>query len=316
MATIKLGDKVRFVNENMQGVVTSLKGTTAGVTIEDDFEIPVLLSEIVRIDDILTKPNEEEKPITAKPKFVKVHSGFHLAFERLSETTLELKIHNSQTDWAMVAVYFNNQLQHRLNIELETNQSLGKFKLDEFNSWPEFTFIITPIDELFATHKTITRKFKFSAKEFHASFKQCYFLGQQAYTFRIDSDIKPDALLKLKERDFSEANSAHQTKTKTLLDLTAKPISPVNLHIEHLVENTGEWTAQEIVDIQLNAAKQTIEMAHVHHLKSVVLIHGVGNHFLKNKIKNYLGTQKDIVLRYADADMLKYGGGATEVFFK
>ena len=316
MATIKLGDKVRFVNENMQGVVTSLKGTTAGVTIEDDFEIPVSLSEIVRIDDILTKPTEEEKPITAKPKFVKVHSGFHLAFERLSETTLELKIHNSQTDWAMVAVYYNNQLQHKLNLELETHQSLGKFKLDEFNTWPEFTFVITPIDEQFAAHKTITRKFKFSAKEFHASFKQCYFLGQQAYTFRIDSDIKPDALLKLKGRDFSEVNAAHQSQTKTLLDLTAKPISPVDLHIEHLVENTGEWTAQEIVDIQLNAAKQTIEMAHVHHLKSIVLIHGVGNHFLKNKIKNYLGTQKDIVLRYADADMLKYGGGATEVFFK
>lgn len=317
MATIKLGDKVRFVNENMQGIVTSLKGNTAGVTIEDDFEIPVLLSEIVKIDDILSKPTTEEKPLTVKPKFVKVHSGFHLAFERLSETTLELKIHNSQTDWALVAIYYNNQLKHKLQVELETNQSLGKFKLDEFNTWPEFTVVITPIDEEFATHKTITRKFKFSAKEFHASFKQCYFLGQQAYTFRIDSDIKPEALLKLKEKDFSTSNpTQHQTTTKNLLDLTAKPVSPVDLHIEHLVENTTEWSAQEMVDIQLNAAKQTIEMAHVHRMKSVILIHGVGNHFLKNKIKNYLGTQKDIVMRYADADMLKFGGGATEVFFK
>ena len=57
---IKLGDKVRFVNEDMQGVVTSIKGNTAGVTIEDDFEIPVLINEVVKINDILNKPKQED----------------------------------------------------------------------------------------------------------------------------------------------------------------------------------------------------------------------------------------------------------------
>jgi hypothetical protein len=88
---IKLGDKVRFVNENMQGVVTSIKGNTAGVMIEDDFEIPVLLSEIVKINDVLDKPASEEKPVTVKSAFVKIHSGFHIAFDRISDDTLELK---------------------------------------------------------------------------------------------------------------------------------------------------------------------------------------------------------------------------------
>ena len=55
---IKLGDKVRFINEDMQGVVTSIKGNTAGVTIEDDFEIPVLINEVVKINDILDKPKQ------------------------------------------------------------------------------------------------------------------------------------------------------------------------------------------------------------------------------------------------------------------
>jgi hypothetical protein len=47
---IKLGDKVRFLNENMEGIVTSMKGKNQiGVTIESDFEIPVLISEVVKI---------------------------------------------------------------------------------------------------------------------------------------------------------------------------------------------------------------------------------------------------------------------------
>jgi hypothetical protein len=49
-------------------------------------------------------------------------------------------------------------------------------------------------------------------------------------------------------------------------------------------------------------------------MQKIVFIHGIGNHFLKNKIKNYLGRQKDLVRKYGDADMVKYGGGATEVF--
>lgn len=48
---LKLGDKVRFVNENLEGFITSVKDkTTVGVTIEDDFEIPVLASELVKIE--------------------------------------------------------------------------------------------------------------------------------------------------------------------------------------------------------------------------------------------------------------------------
>ena len=96
---IKLGDKVRFVNEDMQGVVTSIKGNTAGVTIEDDFEIPVLINEVVKINDILNKPKQEdEKPITVKPKFIKIHHGIHIAFERINDDQFEAILKATHTD--------------------------------------------------------------------------------------------------------------------------------------------------------------------------------------------------------------------------
>lgn len=308
--SIKLGDSVRFVNENMQGTVTSIQGNTAGVTIEDDFEIPVLLSEIVKINDLLNKPTETEAPITTKPKFVKIYSGFHIAFEKITEDSLELKLHNSETDWMMCAVYENSLLTHKLIIEQETNTSLGRYSLEKFNQWPEFVFVITPLHQNYKPAQTITKKLKFNAKEFHAGFKQCYFLGKQAYTFRLDAEIKSADLTKLQQRDFSEPAV---TDKKTLLQLSAKPDKVVDLHIENLTENVQELTAPEIIEIQMNAVSKTIEMAHVHKMHAITLIHGVGNHYLKNKIRNYLNTQKQLVVNYNDADMLKYGGGATEV---
>ena len=215
---IKLGDKVRFVNEDMQGVVTSIKGNTAGVTIEDDFEIPVLINEVVKINDILNKPKQEdEKPITVKPKFIKIHHGIHIAFERINDDSLDLKIHNSEADWIMVAVYENQQLKHRINVELETNKSIGRFSIEQFNKWPEFTFVITPINEEFKSINTLVKKVRLNAKEFHASFKQCYFLGKQAYTIRLDSDLTSQSLKKLQEKDFTEP-IATQTK-KNIVNL-------------------------------------------------------------------------------------------------
>jgi len=311
---IKLGDKVRFVNEDMQGVVTSIKGNTAGVTIEDDFEIPVMINEVVKINDILNKPKQEDdKPITVKPKFIKIHHGIHIAFDRITDDSLDLKIHNSEADWIMVAIYENQQLKHRINVELETNKSIGKYSIEQFNKWPDFTFVITPISDEFKSINTIVKKVNLNAKEFHASFKQCYFLGKQAYTIRLDSDVTSQSLKKLQEKDFTEPTAI---QFREIINLKDKPNPVIDLHAEYLAENIDKLGAQEILNLQTNAFVQSLEMAHVHKMKSIIFIHGVGNHYLKNKIKNYLSTQKEIVERYADANNLIYGGGATEVWLR
>lgn len=302
------------MNENMQGIVTSINGNRAGVTIEDDFEIPVLLNEIVKINDIIGKPAaDEEKPVTVKPNFVKVHSGFHIAFDRLDDNMLELKIHNSESDLAMCAVYENNRLSQTLLLGLEQNKPLGKFDLREFARWPEFLFVISPLGNEYRSYPQTVKKIRLHAKEFHASFRQCYFLGRQAYVFRLDTDIRQPALQKLKERDFSEPAAPGKPERP---GSSANPGKEVDLHIGSLVEDPSAMTPQMMIDLQMKAVDDAVQAASVHKMKSVILIHGVGNHFLKNRIRNYLSGQKQLVERYADADMLRYGGGATEVWLK
>jgi hypothetical protein len=63
-------------------------------------------------------------------------------------------------------------------------------------------------------------------------------------------------------------------------------------------------------------AEKALEQSFVLKKQKIIFIHGVGNHFLKNKIKNLLGTSKSWVKVFNDADPLKYGGGATEVWLK
>jgi hypothetical protein len=190
-------------------VVTSINGKIVGVTIEDDFEIPVAANEVVKIEEAAPKRKDEPVFVTKKTQFVKVHSGIHIAFERLSETSLELKLHNSETDLISFAYFQKNEQKFELRqqgtLEIETWVSLGKFNLDQFNSWPEMAFQIMFITERGNDFRPqLVRTLKISAKEFHGSFKQCYFLGKQAYTFRLDEALNAADLNKLLNKDFSE----------------------------------------------------------------------------------------------------------------
>ena len=315
MSTLKLGDKVRFVNENMEGVVTNITGKIIGVTIEDDFEIPVAANEVVKIEAAVAK-KEEPVFITRKTNFVKVHSGIHIAYERLSETSLELKLHNSESDLLCFAYFQKNnqtfELRQQGTVALETYVSLGKFNLEHFNTWPEMAFQLMFVNESGNDFKPqLVKTIKMNAKEFHASFKQCYFLGKQAYTFRIDEAINKSDIQKLLNKDFTESTA--KTTFVTEESLSKKPQPVVDLHIEKLTDRATELSAQDMLDLQMKVFSKSLEMAHVHQMQKIVFIHGIGNHFLKNKIKNYLAQQKAIVKKYQDADMVKYGGGATEV---
>jgi uncharacterized protein YnzC (UPF0291/DUF896 family) len=317
MSSLKLGDNVSFINENMQGVVTSINGKIIGVTIEDDFEIPVASNEVVKIEDPSAPSKKEEQThVSKRTNFVKIHSGIHIAFERVNETALTLKLHNSEADLISFAYYqkSNNTFELRKHgtIELENNITLGSFNLESFNTWPEMAFQIGFINEIGNDFKPqLVKTIKLTAKEFHASFKQCYFLGKQAYAFRLDESINKADIQKLLNKDFGESTAKQIFVTEESLNKKPQPV--VDLHIEKITDNASGLSAQEIVDLQMKVFSKSLEMAHMHQMQKIVFIHGIGNHFLKNKIKNYLTQQKAIVKKYQDADMVKYGGGATEV---
>jgi len=306
---LNLGDKVSFVNENLEGTVTSIiDKNNVGVTIEDDFEIPVPISQLIKVDFVETLKPETEKEI--KPRISNNPPGIFLAFERIDEVRLKLLLHNNFCDNLMYAIYQKGHdafaFVKRGEIERDETIELGTNDLAKFEQWPTLQFHFIPIDKI--SVKSIvpfSRELKFKAKEFHGSLKHCFFVAKQAYVFKLDEKLDDIDLEKLKQKDFSE-------KSAQPFDFFAKPEAVIDLHYPKLLEK-GHKESQDIAALQMEVFTKSLEAAHFHKMPQIVFIHGIGNHYLKNKIHTYLSKNKVIVSHFKEADSLLYGGGATLV---
>jgi dsDNA-specific endonuclease/ATPase MutS2 len=87
-----------------------------------------------------------------------------------------------------------------------------------------------------------------------------------------------------------------------------------DLHIHALVDFTGGMTNFDMLRKQLWTAKNTIEKAKKGGIKKVIFIHGVGEGILRQELYKLLDAHGD--LTYYDADMARYGKGATEVILR
>ena len=88
----------------------------------------------------------------------------------------------------------------------------------------------------------------------------------------------------------------------------------IDLHIEKLgVKVKGKSNAQ-IVQIQLDVAKDFIDKSILAGKREVVLVHGVGNGTLKKEVHKFLKSYYGI--KYEQADARSYGEGGTLVHLK
>ena len=81
------------------------------------------------------------------------------------------------------------------------------------------------------------------------------------------------------------------------------------------MDKTYNLDNADMLFLQITACEKAISDALINNHTSLVLIHGVGEGRLKAKIHEKLHAHPK-VKEYRPADMMKYGGGATEVFFK
>ncbi|MGX1025131.1 Smr/MutS family protein [Psychroflexus sp. MBR-150] len=85
----------------------------------------------------------------------------------------------------------------------------------------------------------------------------------------------------------------------------------IDLHIHELIDDARHLSNFEILNIQLNKAKQQLEWAMDKRIKYVVFIHGVGQGVLKAELQTLFRRYEN--LEFYDADYQTYGVGATEV---
>ena len=85
----------------------------------------------------------------------------------------------------------------------------------------------------------------------------------------------------------------------------------IDLHSHELIESTSGWTKYEILNYQLDRARQTVSEAKRRKVSKVLIIHGKGSGRLKDEVHQMLSRMGG--LNYYFADFADGGYGATEV---
>lgn len=91
--------------------------------------------------------------------------------------------------------------------------------------------------------------------------------------------------------------------------------SVIDLHIEKLTDDWSGMSNYEIRSLQLRTFEKYFQLALVHHLPSMIVIHGVGEGVLRDDIHTKLWGRpevKSVVNQYHP----QFGEGATEIFFQ
>ncbi len=315
----KLGEFVRFIDENREGYITRIiDDQIVAVTGDDDFEIPVAVSNLARVHGHMANAiandfgdGEEEKQVAAaefKTKgislaFVQdVNKGSLLHFFVVNETSFELLI------------TLNTELKDTYKGEFSGKigpSSITKVytaSLTELDLWPKFLIdILGFTSSNIKPIKPISLIHKFKAKDFSDTKKTVPFIRQTGWIMQLDEpELKIDAE-KLKASFFSQP----QNETKKV----EKPAREIDLHIEKLRDNYQSLSKPEILDIQLKEFHSKLAAAIVHKFVDMVFIHGVGNGILKDHIHKALSKHPQ-VRTFKDAYKEKFGYGATEVIFK
>ncbi|MES2592138.1 MAG: DUF2027 domain-containing protein [Bacteroidota bacterium] len=337
---LKIGDKVRFLNEKGEGAVSKIiNKTTVGITIEDGFEIPYTVSELVLIsretssEAAPVRRIAESEPIKVKKETSlkkKEPEGIYVAFSPEKINDIQ---HSDINVWLInnsvyQIVYSYSLFQNGNFTTLETGtakafeslliETIDRKELSDFSTFKiEALFFDTKVHE----HQSpISELVKLKPIKLYKenAFLSNDFISEKALVMRVynmdsaNEEIQFESKLDLSKILFQkQSHSNIQKKSKPNAINNPALEMEINLHIEELIDNYKGMSNAEIVIVQLKHFQNTLDTAINEHYRKLIVIHGVGNGRLKQEVRAILSSYNN--LQYYDASYSKYGFGATEI---
>ncbi len=337
---LRKGDKVKFLNESGGGIIVRIiDSKQALVQIDDGFEIPVLITQLVKTEssgerafeaakqDFKLKPGEvkqkTEKPVFAtvptqlaskeilKPLFAIAHVSEKLDSDN-SKFELYLLNDGEYFIYYIVALekFERLQLLEKGDLEPEMKVSLGTFQFNEILALDAIVFDMFFYDER-EYHLQQPVHYRLNLKSLNLlrqeNYKDNEYFYEQALVLNLLKTGKDDADLK--------KSTLKKDESKTpLKKVEAKEpdIEVVDLHIEEIVDNPGTLSNGVIINAQMARFTTALEGAINGKTKKIVFIHGVGNGKLRYEVRKTLDSKYN-QYQYQDASFAEYGFGATMV---
>jgi Domain of unknown function (DUF2027)/Smr domain len=339
---IKIGDKVKFLNDEGGGIVASLVDRkTALITTKDGFDIPYLINELLIIEtkkettpDVMSfsiKSEKEEEPeveniVESNEPIEDDEICLALTLKaRSSEITAHLINSSSYHIYYTISNLKEGEdliFSHGL-LEPDTKIRLGKLIPDNLNELIKLNAGILFFGTSFYTgikpkqvHLKIDSNEIFNGKMLT---ENDYFEEDAAilplYSFTKEPEQSFENKIvtgDLKEILEQRMNTPDPKPSKQKIDIPDNKPEEVDLHIESITDNFSGLSNGEIVEIQLARFKTALDTAIIHKSRKIVFIHGVGNGKLKLEIRRSLDRDYPL-LKYQDASFQEYGYGATMV---
>ena len=313
----KLGDFVRFVDENHEGYVTRIiDEQMIGVTGNDDFEIPVLASKVTHVHGHRAEGEangraETGADIPAAGAFIEKGIYLGVAPDKKAPSVVHFYILN-ETSYQLFATLTTQKDQtlkgeYAGTVAAKGQAQIYSGQLADVQLWPQFLLQVLPYaSRPAAMPKAITGNEKFKAKDFADTKKTLPVLKEAGWLFRLD---EPELVI-----DPQQLKESFYKSPVEKVEVT-KPHSEVDLHIEKLDSNYQQLNGSEILNMQLTWFKKSLDAAIVHQLPEITFIHGAGNGILRHELHKQLGKNPK-VKTFMDARKEKFGYGATKVMLK
>lgn len=210
MMNIKLGDLVRFVDEPIEGYVTSIQDNDLiGVTDETGFEIPVLRSKLTLVhgnmrmaeDDLDESIKQSQLPFVAKGIFMGImgeQKDGLAKFVLINETSYELLVSISEVSGSKTTGVFANTIPKHdfAHVYTANFSNVGK--------WPTFQIqIIRHCRQLQLQTSPINKEFRIKPLDLINSKERIEMLNAKVWLYEIDKQEEDIGLDKLKSHFIS-----------------------------------------------------------------------------------------------------------------
>ncbi len=343
---IKVGDRVKFLNDVGGGTVTGFIGKNM-VKVEnaDGFEVPYPVSQLVNVDDPAFNKREPSgikapvktapPPVTEKKPKGQVLAGkdspdFYFCIVPVDSKNPvggDIRLYLVNDSNFMVIFRYGHFDGEKYSTTLQglihpnSKEKLEVLGPSDLSVLPDFFFqIMYYSDGDKNLNASVVKKFRINPVKFYKekSFYPNAFFKRHAMVLQITENILDAEIGKLTEDDFKKVTKAKEKQAEPKQETTrSEPPEQIetDLHIHELIDNPAGLSNKEILDIQLAKVEMEMESAIRSRTKRIVFIHGVGQGILKQEIAKLLNS-KYPKYTYQDASFREYGFGATMVILK
>jgi len=207
---LKIGDLVRFIDEPIEGHITSIQAKDIiGVTDDTGFEIPVLRTKVTLVhgnmrtieDELDDLPAQTNLPFVSKGIFIGVageQKDGLAKFYIINETSFELLVSVSEATGSKTTGVFANSVPKHDYAQIYTGNfsSVGK--------WPTFQLQIIRHSRLSQTQtQPISKEFRVKPLDLINSKERVEMLNEKVWLYEIDKPEEDIGLDKLKSHFIS-----------------------------------------------------------------------------------------------------------------